>query len=200
MTSMAFAPPPSRSRSPSDLPPRKSPLLCSLSPFEPPDPPDPPDPPPRKLTVTAPRCVSGSSSDELFSRDPYLSKPVSIESVSSLWISAAQSWPLSAQEDLPIAATLFLTFFNSWIHGVKLHRSDPVSSLPTARVSPPRVSIYPHLGRYFIRCVLSPPLCQVTAPPNQKDIPRIHLVLMLGYSRVFTPPPLDALSPHPTMT
>ncbi|KAH0850198.1 hypothetical protein HID58_095692, partial [Brassica napus] len=58
------------------------------------------------FTVTAPQCVSGSSPDEPFSRDSYLSKPMSIESVSSLWRSVPQSGALSAQEDLPVAATI----------------------------------------------------------------------------------------------
>ncbi|KAG2253812.1 hypothetical protein Bca52824_083948 [Brassica carinata] len=67
------------------------------------------------FTVTAPQCVSGSSPDEPFSRDSYLSKPMSIESVSSLWRSVPQSGALSAQEDLPVAATLLSTCSNSWI-------------------------------------------------------------------------------------
>ncbi|CAN7087505.1 unnamed protein product, partial [Brassica oleracea var. botrytis] len=67
------------------------------------------------FTVTAPQCVSGSSPDEPFSRDSYLSKPMSIESVSSLWRSVPQSGALGAQEDLPVATTLLSTCSNSWI-------------------------------------------------------------------------------------
>ncbi|KAL0696632.1 hypothetical protein Bca4012_063812 [Brassica carinata] len=56
MTSMAFAPPPSRSRPPPDPPPRKFPLLGSLYPFEMLEPPDPPDVSPalRRSIFTSP--------------------------------------------------------------------------------------------------------------------------------------------------
>ncbi|KAJ0249890.1 hypothetical protein HA466_0141330 [Hirschfeldia incana] len=68
MTSMARAPPPSRSRPPPDPPPRKPPLLGSLfliEPMEPPDPPDPPDLSPvpalRRFMFVSPRLRLSSA-------------------------------------------------------------------------------------------------------------------------------------------
>ncbi|KAF2551116.1 hypothetical protein F2Q68_00035955 [Brassica cretica] len=66
------------------------------------------------FTITAPHCVSGSSPDEPISRDSYLSILMWTESV-SLWRSVAQSWSLSALEDLHVAAPLLSIGSNSWI-------------------------------------------------------------------------------------
>ncbi|KAG2303951.1 hypothetical protein Bca52824_032602 [Brassica carinata] len=101
---------------------------------------------PHAFTVTTPHRVSGLSPDEPFSKDTYLSIPMSTESVSSLWRSVAQLWSHIAQEDLPVAAPLLSTGSNSWISlrpDLKILWHLPFSSsfwmmtnLPTEKICP----------------------------------------------------------------